>query len=86
MSATKSSTSKFLSDMTPTKSAESLGSDEDHTSSLPVIPTIKPSKSSHSQKVLEKANVSPWVHFVAGGYVLLFFFLLQYLAYRITNF
>lgn len=66
MNAAMGSKHKFP---TPTNDAEALGSDEDHTASLPVIPTIKPNKSSHSGKVLEKANVSPWLHFVAGGYV-----------------
>lgn len=69
MSEPKQSHTKLIWPMGPSKDAESLGSDEDHTSSLPVIPTIKPSKTSHSEKVLEKSNVSPWLHFVAGGYV-----------------
>lgn len=48
------------------KKAEALGSDEDHTS---VVPTIQPASTSHREKIIEKANVSPWLHFVAGGYV-----------------
>ncbi|KAF5092432.1 hypothetical protein D0Z00_004589 [Geotrichum galactomycetum] len=43
---------------------DDLGSDEDHTS---VVPTIKPASGSLKQKVNEKANVAPWLHFVAGG-------------------
>lgn len=41
-----------------------LGNDEDHTS---VVPNIALQRNSPTEKVIEKTNVAPWLHFVAGG-------------------